>query len=51
VEEYKHPEILYASGHSLELDLFYPQFKLAFEYQVLILKFAIINVLLGTTAF
>ena len=30
LEEYKHPEM------NLELDYFFPQYKLAFEYQVLI---------------
>jgi hypothetical protein len=33
-EEYKHPDIQSAQGGPLELDYFYPQLKLAVEYQV-----------------
>jgi hypothetical protein len=33
VEEYRHPDIV-SGGHPLELDFFYPQLKIAVEYQV-----------------
>lgn len=36
LEEYKHPEIT-----NLELDYFYPQYKLAFEYQVFAFLFIV----------
>ena len=34
LEEYKHPDFMLANNYLLELDLFYPQFNLAFEFQV-----------------
>ena len=34
VEDYKHPDIVTSSGYPLELDFFFPQLNLAFEYQV-----------------
>jgi hypothetical protein len=34
LEEYKHPDLISTSGRNLELDFFYPQFKLAIEFQV-----------------
>jgi hypothetical protein len=33
LEDYRHPDII-TDGKRLELDLFYPQLKLAVEYQV-----------------
>jgi hypothetical protein len=33
LEEYKHPDIITASGRPLELDFFFPHINLAFEYQ------------------
>jgi hypothetical protein len=35
LEEYRHPDIVTSKGRHLELDLFYPQLKIAFEYQVI----------------
>ena len=34
MEDYKHPDLVTSKGLPLELDLFYPQLNLAFEYQV-----------------
>ena len=36
LEEYRHPDIVTSSGGSLELDFFYPELKIAVEYQVLL---------------
>lgn len=33
LEDYKHPDIISLDGLPLELDLFYPKFNIAFEYQ------------------
>jgi hypothetical protein len=34
LEEYRHPDfVVSSSGHPLELDFFYPEYNLAFEYQ------------------
>jgi ATP-dependent DNA ligase len=33
-EEYRHPDIATPNGNNLELDFFFPQLKLAIEYQV-----------------
>jgi hypothetical protein len=33
LEDYRHPEIVNASGFPLELDFFFPHINLAFEYQ------------------
>jgi hypothetical protein len=34
VEEYRHPDLITPSGDAFELDLYYPEFKLAVEFQV-----------------
>ena len=34
VEDYRHPEIVMSSGYPLEIDYFFPNLNLAFEYQV-----------------
>jgi hypothetical protein len=34
LEEYKHPDIITSNGKPLELDFFYPQLNIAFEFQV-----------------
>jgi hypothetical protein len=34
LEEYRHPQIVSAAGHFLELDFFYPKLNIAFEFQV-----------------
>jgi hypothetical protein len=34
LEEYRHPEIISTTGQPLQLDLYYPQLSIAFEYQV-----------------
>ena len=47
LEEYKHPDIL-IGGHPLELDFFFPQLRLAVEYQVT-KNIAVGNVPKGTT--
>jgi hypothetical protein len=31
-EDYKHPELLFISGHTIELDIFAPQIHVALEY-------------------
>ena len=36
LEEYKHPKAIGKSGNRLELDIFYPQLNIAFEYQVIV---------------
>ena len=38
LEDYRHPDIK-TSGNSLELDLFFPQLKIAFEYQAFLTYF------------
>ena len=32
-EEYAHPKMIHSSGHHMELDVYYEDLKLAFEYQ------------------
>lgn len=32
-EDYKHPDLQYTSGRSVELDIFVPKLNLAIEYQ------------------
>jgi hypothetical protein len=34
LEEYRHPDIISIAGIPLQLDFFYPQLNIAFEYQV-----------------
>lgn len=48
LEEYRHPDIVTPSGAPLELDFFYPQLKVAVEYQVILV--ASIVTFKGTTA-
>ena len=36
LEEYRHPDLVNAEGRPLELDLFFPELNIAFEYQVYI---------------
>ena len=38
LEEYKHPDIVSASGQFFELDYFFPHLNLAIEYQVPLLS-------------
>lgn len=34
-EDFKHPNIFYKSGKPMELDVYVPRLKLAFEYQAM----------------
>ena len=34
LEDYRHPDIYLSSGYPLEIDFFFPNLNLAFEYQV-----------------
>jgi hypothetical protein len=48
LEEYRHPDILTSLGTPLELDYFYPQYNLAFEFQVT--RFSYGRPFVGTSA-